>query len=236
MAGADMPADPPAPAATPGPPEPTTHLTWSKPIDGLRVRLIGSGPVVRVGEPFDLDFRLENCGRQMRPVLLPLVRRAILPAAEPAPPKQGASTGDLRITAEQISGDSTPPAPVQMLPPLPPFQTFPVSAGAQLWVTVTALPPGAALPGQAFKVIPRGRRANLNGPPMLHLIEYSSFPGLTRAGKYRITATFTAADPANYVNMTRLQLPGEASRNTWFGTIEAPPIELEVLPAEGESK
>jgi hypothetical protein len=230
-----MPVDVPDTGVKSGPSEPTTDLTWSKPIDGVRVRLIGSHPSVRAGQPFELDFRVENCGDQMRSIELPLVRRAILPAAQPAPPKMGQFIGDLRITAEQIGGEKLPPAPAQLIAAMPQFGPFPVNAGGQLWITVSALPPGSVLPAQPFKVFGGGRRANLN-VPMLHLGEYSSFPALTRPGKYRLTATFTAADPGTDAMAIQMGMIADGTRNMWSGTIESPPIELEVLPVESESK
>ena len=170
----------------------------------------------------------------MRSIDLPLVRRSIIAALQPAPQKQGPYVGDLRITAEQISGDKTLPPPAQMIAPLPQFGAFPVTAGAQLWITISALPPGSTLPVQAFKAF-GGRRGNLN-VPMLHLGEYSSFPGLGRPGKYRITGTYTVVDPGNDAMANQMGLIGDGTRSLWTGTIESPPIELEVLPAEGGSK
>jgi hypothetical protein len=207
------PADPPR----------TMHLNWSEPIDGVRVRLICVHPVVRVGQSIELSFKLENCGKHWRSVQLPMVRTLIVGADQPSQPNAvPGRAGDLVITAEPLDRAGK----VQFSQPLiglRGFPTYSVAPGKLIWVTITA-----AAPGPAMQMARGPQFAGRGGNVIMHVRETTQFPGLNRPGRYRLTASYSAADPALDAPQQQLQLGADPS-NLWVGRIESPAIDIEVL-------
>ena len=209
----------------------TTHLTWSRPVDGLRIRLLCNHQSVRAGQSVELEFRVDNCGDRTRRLLLPMVRQQILPAGQNGSQPQNSLSGDLLITADPIDGL---PAPVKAAVPMADRQvrygSFNLFSGSQMWITITANPPGQ----NKVAAMPRflGGRAGPGGP-MLRLHEAVAFPGLTRPGRYRLTAILTAPDPAD--NTGLFDLGDDTLNPQWVGRAESPSVELEVTAAENES-
>jgi hypothetical protein len=204
------PADPPA----------TMHFNWSEPVDGIRAGLFCNDPVVRTGQPLILTIKLQNCGTGTRPVSLPIVRSLVVGAdqiteANAVPGR----AGDLIVTAEPLDGAG----PVRFVPQTPRrtgFTTYPVGPGKLILITLTAAPSPGPLQRPLF--------ARGGGNAAIRAHEMTTFPGLNRPGRYRLTASFSTADPADDPLQLQLQPMGDRS-NLWVGRVESPPVDIEVV-------
>jgi hypothetical protein len=219
----------PAPFDPANPPT-TMHLNWSRPVDGMRVRLTCDHPVVRVGQSVNLTFKLENAGNQMRSVQLPMVRPLIVGAEDAV--QQNAktgTTGDLVIIAEPLDGDGKPSARQNALNRNGEIGPFPILPGQQVWITVAA--------GGSPRLAPVKFLGGAGGGrgPMLHMQESALFPGLNRPGRYRVTAFLSATGVVADPFQQQVQVNGN-QMNVWSGRLDTPPIDIEVVEDAAEKQ